>query len=208
MDALWSAISNNWVPLTLVPVTRKALLQISSNDIRKEEVPHALCLYKDGSTAAEPIDASWVVVVFSVFTVTDGDWTGFTRAESRLPPLHHQYLGATFLTNGSAELSAQAWAMMIAFECVAKHKVGRIEMRYDSEIAAGATMATIKAKVHPTRIAIASTDCIALGMRTNLSFLHIYSRDKEPWNELADSLAKAILQCGALQTDDTPPCNQ
>ncbi len=50
------------------------------------------------------------------------------------------------MTNGSAELSAQAWAMMIAFEYVAKHKVGRIEIRYDSKVAAGATMATIKAK--------------------------------------------------------------
>ncbi len=110
-------------------------------------------------------------------------------------------------TSGAAELSAQAWALMLALEQCHSSEIQRVCIRYDSRVAAMTAEAICRATVHPILIAISATLKNVLEKHVRLEFEHVYAHQAEPWSELADSIAKAAIHAPSIRKNGLPPCS-
>ena len=158
----------------------------------------ALVLYVDGGGQKMDVAASWAV---TVLLATDCGWTlvGYAAGLVVTEALHPQYIGATTTGSGAAELSAEAWAAMVALSLDMQLPV---IVRYDSITAAMLAQARASPRVHQRLSDVAAVLWCAVQMRCSVSWQHVAAHSLAPVNELTDSI------CWAAATNPTARLQQ
>ena len=101
---------------------------------------------------------------------------------------HQQFIGAASLSNFSAEMSAIVWAASwtIGVECPCC-------IHYDSTGAANTATGEWQSKKHVQLAQVALATVALSGAGRSREFKHVKGHSGNPWNEMADRVADAVI---------------
>ena len=101
---------------------------------------------------------------------------------------HPEYIGAQDFTNNSAEMSAIVWAAAWALQ---SQWHGSFILHGDSECAGDISLNLAQTNKHPLLAAISKSLVATASLLATCTWKHIKGHACQPWNELADVVAKA-----------------
>ena len=157
-----------------------------------------------GGVASNGI-AAWSFSVIAEFQDGAQAFGGFMSGLVGLSESQH-WIGADSKSAGSAEMSAQVWAVMWVMQYFSSLNGPHVVILFDSCYAAAIATAKATPRIQLRLAAILSGLAMALQEQTRVSFHHIKSHDGHPWNELADAGANAA-STGLYSTPIcTPAC--
>ena len=190
----------DWLPdgLNLKSVTYHALYDPSS--YCAPAFANFTVFYVDGSANAN--GAAWSLVRIDYDSVGTPHFIGCASGEVVIASADPSWVGATHADNISAELTAAA-AALIASLCSQVQQT--VLIRPDLRLSAMLTEGLWNCKTHPQLARL----CRILGQwfsKTQGSFCEVRGHSGDPWNELADSIAKhQLLSLTAVGTIDWSP---
>ena len=180
-------------PSTVEVLAKQKFQPIGSN------LPGIYSLFVDGSggdTKNGLEGASWGIATtvepYNV-NVSDPLLVDFYGGLVITDPTHPHFLGATALTNNTAELSGTIWTLVYIYYHALKVPGCKYKVRYDSEFAAGATINNYNIVSHPTMSVLARGLRAIVQQVADVEFVHIPAHKGDPYNEMADRICSHIL---------------
>ena len=170
------------------PATTAAMRDVDTWSL--QDRPEELHLYTDGSFFADTGKAGWAVVAMA-YHGQKWHWGGYMSGQL-YPAGHQKHCGQTVVNPHTAELVALAHAAIVAVQaqgaCVTIH--------YDAESAAAVAAGTAASHgQHTLMSALHGMRYLADNLCT-LRFEHVSAHQGHPWNEAADTAAKAAAKYG------------
>ena len=167
--------------------TTEALAHIAARDPQRNV--DQLHLYVDGSFFEDTHQGGWAVVALA----QQGDamsWVGYMSGRL-YPPEHLCYMGQTCISTHTAELVALTYALAAAIQNPAVKCV----IHYDATSAALIADAQASSKEQSVLMhALFTLRYIATSLCSGVTLTHVYAHKGDPWNEAADTAAKAAAK--------------
>ena len=176
------SLSRNLDQVDLHPATCEALSCMQSWDGQLEV--SRLRVYVDGSFEEVTDRAGWAVVVLGL-TDTGWQWLGY-MSEHLHEPGHDRHSGHTRKSAHAAEMVAMLHALSIV-----AHNDLPSEVVFDAMVAAEVAQGLCYPDAHVGLARATTMMHIIAQHRGSVSYRHVRSHQGDPFNEMADSLAKA-----------------
>ena len=156
-----------------------------------DRVPEELHLYTDGSFFDATGAGGWAVVAL-VHCRQEWFWAGYISGQL-YPEGHPHHAGQTVINPHTAELLALVHAMAT----VVQHPGVKCTVHYDATSAAAIADGHAASKAQPRLMyALLAFRYAAAHLCSEVSFEHVAAHDGHPWNEAADTAAKAAAKYG------------
>ena len=178
--------------------TRAALAQMPAWE--PQLMPALLHLYVDGSYFADTCNGGWAVVALAQQS-TELAWVGYLSG--RLYTAGHPCcMGQTCISPHTAELIALAYALAVAIQ----NPATECGIHYDATSAALIADVQASSKEQPVLMnALFVLRYIVTNLCQGVKLSHVYAHKGDPWNEAADTAAKAAAKYHYGHCPGAPP---
>ena len=148
-----------------------------------------LMFYTDGSFCHRRSASSWAIAVFASQDAVRWSWAGFTAGAVECQGTY----------GAPSAFEAELYALAATFLVILRARPEKATCIFDSQSAAAVACCTANtADSHPLAAAVRSLFLTCQVVGVDMRFMHTYSHQGNPGNELVDSLATLCHSCSDL----------